>query len=74
MESNSKLKHEIVAKEYLHFFSIELPKCGEDVEEEEGEDDDAGPKLEEADEECEADSPARTFAKGTEFSLRNFER
>ena len=38
---------------------FKLPESGEDVEEEEGEDDDAGPELEEADEEREADASAR---------------
>ena len=49
----------------LNFVS-KLPECGEDVEEEEGEDDDARPELEEADEEGEADAPVSLEGHGIE--------
>ena len=47
-------------------YFTKLPERGEDVEEEQGEDDDAGPKLEEADEEGESDSPALGEGHGIE--------
>ena len=48
---------------------FKLPESGEDVEEEEGEDDDAGPELEEADEECKADASAGKDGHGIQWEV-----